>query len=118
MSPGRFICERLDRHTQIGQDIGPGSNFVTRPFEILANGLAGAAQMPCKERFGNCEMGELVRRPLESVSLIGIDDVGHRNVPGPHGGDDGVALCDLAANVVGAMKDQHGLRDVVDLVDR
>jgi hypothetical protein len=58
-----------------------------------------------------------VRRLLESVTFVRID-VCDRDAFGLHCRDDRIAFGDLAADIVGAVENQHRLLDAIDLVDR
>lgn len=73
--------------------------------------------MPSKKGFGYCHVGKPIWWFLESVPLVRINNVGYRNILGLHGGNDRIAFGYFAAYIVGAVKDQHGLFDILDLVD-
>ena len=73
--------------------------------------------MPGKKCLCHDNVGKPVRWFLEAVPFIRINHVGDRNIPGLHSGDDGIAFRHLAAHVIDAVKDQHGLRDILDSVD-
>ncbi len=62
--------------------------------------------------------GDVVLRPVEAVTLVGEDHIGDRDLLLLHGRNDQIALRQSAAHVIGAMADQHGLFDLVHLVER
>ncbi len=86
--------------------------------KVVADGLCATAEMVGEERLHDGFEGYVVFRPRETVSLVGIDDIDHRNVLFRHRGDNLVAPGHLAAHVVGTVTDQYRLRDVAGPVQR
>src|SRR3989442_636527 len=74
--------------------------------------------MAGEERLHDGLEGDIVLGPRESMSLVGIDDIDYRNALLSHRCDDLVALGHPAAHIVGAVADQHRLRDVAGPVQR
>ena len=55
-----------------------GTDLVAGAFEIAANRLACSAEMTREERLGDGDERQPIRRLLEAVAFVGIDDVGDR----------------------------------------
>src|SRR5258708_26847282 len=104
-------------HAQVRQDIGARTNLVARSLKITTDGFKGAAEMPSKKSLGYCDVGKSVWWFLEPVSFVRINDVGHRNILCVHRGNDRIAFCHSAAHIIGTVKDEHRLPEILDLVD-
>src|SRR5262245_46111505 len=54
----------------------PGTDLVTGAVEIASNRLARSAEMAREERLGDGDVRQPVRRLLEAVPFVRVDDIG------------------------------------------
>src|SRR5215475_9483931 len=98
-------------------DLSTSADLMRRSLEILANGLHPAAQVTGKERLDDGIEGDVVLRAVKAVALVGKDYISDGNLLFLHSCNDQFALSQCAPHVISSVADQHGLFDLVDLVE-
>ena len=89
-------CPDLQKYLRTGTDLVAGA------VEIASNRLARSAEMAREERLSDGDVRQSVRRLLEAVPFVWVDDIGDGYTFRLHGRYDRIALSDLAAHVVRA----------------
>ena len=88
------------------------------PSKVLADGLEAAAQVLRQKRLGYGVEGEPVLGTGKSMTLVGIEHIGHRKSLGLHGFDDLVGLILLDARIIGSLADEQGPLNSVHRIER